>query len=279
MPVQGLKCRNVDARLPPDLATLRALLERGDARDRAFVDAMIRRGRARSNGAALCAELASLHEAVRATSLSAHAALRAQIAAGSLSRTALRRLFDDMPRLERDHLVEEVLGIAYPPLEEPEPVPELIAYAPSGYDEIVHALDVTGLQPGDRFLDIGSGLGKAVMLAALLTGAISSGVERDPNLHALAQSAARSLNLDNARFEQADALEMVMADVDVVFMYLPFTGTTLARVLRRLLEAGRARPARAGSRFLCSSALDLARYSELTPVGSPQSWLQVYGWR
>ena len=274
---------NIDALQPLNLATLRALLARGDARDRAFVDAMIRMGRARTNDAELCAELASLHEAVRAAALSAHAALRADVAGASLSRAALRRLLDDVPRLERDHFVEELLGIAYPPLEEPAPepapMPELIAYAPSGYDEVVHALELTGLGPGDHFLDIGSGLGKAVMLATLLTGATSHGVERDPKLHAMAEGAARSLGLLDARFERADALEMGMPEVDVVFMYLPFTGATLARVLERLLGARRARPARSRDRFLCSAALDLARYSELTPIGSPQSWLQVYRWR
>ena len=261
---------NIDAQQPPDLATLRALLERGDARDRAFVDAMIRMGLARSNDAGLRAELASLHEAVRVAALSAQAALRAQVAAGSLSRVALRGVLDEVPWLERDQFVEELLGIAYPPLEEPAPVPELIAYAPSGYDEIVYALDETGLGAGDRFLDIGSGLGKAVMLATLLPGATSRGIERDPKLHAMAEGAARSLGLLDAHFEWADVLELDMPQADVVFMYLPFTGATLARVLERLLAAGRARPARARSRFLCSAALELARYPELRPVGPPQ---------
>jgi len=94
----------------------------------------------------------------------------------------------------------------------------------------------------------------------------------------MAEGAARSLGLLEAHFARADALELEMPQADVVFMYLPFTGTTLAQVLQRLLAAGRARPARARSRFLCTAALELARYPELRPVGSPQSWLQVYGW-
>src|SRR6185436_401900 len=110
------------------------------------------------------------------------------------------------------------------------------------------------LGPGDHFLDIGSGLGKAVMLATLLTGAASCGVERDLRLCAMAEGAARSLGLREAHFARADALELDMPQADVVFMYLPFTGTTLARVLQRLLAAGRARPARARRRFLCTAA-------------------------
>jgi hypothetical protein len=117
------------------------------------------------------------------------------------------------------------------------------------------------------------------MLARLLTSATGRGVERDAKLHAMAESAARSLGLHDAHFERADALEMNVPEVDVVFMYLPFTGTTLARVLHRLLEAWRARRARGTSRFLCSATLDLADYAELTPLGSAKSWLQVYRWR
>src|SRR5882724_1742406 len=104
---QRLKCRNFDAMLPPDLATLRALLERGDARDRAFVDAMARIGFARTSDAGRRAELLELHDAVRTSALSAHAALRAKVAAASLSRAELRSVFDDAPLLERDHFVEE----------------------------------------------------------------------------------------------------------------------------------------------------------------------------
>jgi len=272
---------NIGAMPTPDLASLGALAERGDGRDRAFVDGVVRVRWARASDDAERARLLELERAVQAASLAAHALLRAEIAGAKLSREALRQLFDAVPAAERDHFVEEVLGIAYPPLDEPEPEPEpeLVAYTPSGYDEILHALDVTQLAPGQRFLDIGSGLGKAVMLAALLAGASSVGVERDGRLHELAEDAARSLGLEQARFERADALELLADDPDVVFMYLPFTGTTLARVLARLLEAGRTGPPRRRDRFLCSALLEPGRYAELVPVGPPKSWLQVYAWR
>jgi len=270
--------RLLDAVPTPDLASLRALVERGDGSDRAFVDGTIRLAWARARGEAERASLLELHGAVQAAALAAHAALRAEISNGSLSRHALRRLFDDVPATRRDHFVEEVLGIAYPPLDEPEAVPELIAYTPSGYDEIVHALDSTELAPGERFLDIGSGLGKAVMLAALLAGASSVGVERDPALHERAEGAARLLGLREARFACVDAQEMAPSDADVVFMYLPFTGGTLSRVLQRLFEAGSG-PLRARQRFLCAAVLEPGLYPALVPVGSPKLWLQVYAWR
>src|SRR5690349_18870443 len=151
-----------------DLDELRALVPRGDGRDRAFVDAMVRMEWSRTSDPGRRGELGELLAAVRAASLRSHAALRTRIAEGTLRGAALRACFEAAPLFDRDHFVEEVLGIAYPPLEEPALGPEQIPYAPSGYDEIVHAIAVTSLGPADRFLDLGSGTGKAVMLAALL---------------------------------------------------------------------------------------------------------------
>src|SRR5262249_13091318 len=162
----------------------------------------------------------------------------------------------------RDHYVEEVLGIAYPPLDERRLERESMAYLPSGYDEIVHAFDATELGPGDRFLDIGSGMGKATMLAALLTGATSFGVEHDESLHELAEVAACALHVEGVHCRRDDAREAVLDEAEVVFMYLPFTGSVLSNVMARLMER-RPEGARARRRFLCAAAVDLGRYRDL----------------
>jgi protein-L-isoaspartate O-methyltransferase len=261
-----------------DLDALRALLDRGGAADRAFVDARIRMAWARAGEPGTRAVLEDLRGAVEAASLRDHAALRARIGEGALRGAALRQVFDGIPLFERDHFVEEVLGIAYPPLEEVAPAPETLAYTPSGYDEIVHAFDVTGLGPGDRFLDLGSGMGKAVMLAELLTGATSRGVERTGSIHQLAVRASQALGLREAAFDHGDARDAAIEDPDVVFMYLPFTGTVLSAVMARLLEGGRSRASSARARFLCAGALDTNRYPQLAAAGPPRSWLHVYAW-
>jgi protein-L-isoaspartate O-methyltransferase len=254
-----------------ELETLRGLVDRGDGNDRAFVDGVIRMGWPRAEGPTR-AELAVLLDGLRAVTSRAHAALRQRIASGELRGRTLRAMFDDVPALERDHFVEEVLGIAYPPLDEPELGPELIAYMPSGYDEIVHALDATELKAGERFLDVGSGTGKAVLLAALLTGATGVGVECNGALVDLAERAARDLGVSDASFSHGDARECELAPADVVFMYLPFTGTVLANVLARLTTA----ESRPRGRYLCAGALDLERHAGIVRAGPPSSWLQVY---
>lgn len=263
-----------------DLDTLRALVDRGDGRDRAFVDGMIRMAWSRAHAAKERTALGVLHDALREASLRSHEAIRREIASGARRRDELRAYFDAVPVFERDHHVEEVLGIAYPPLDEPALGPELLAYAPSGYDEIVHAFDTTKLREGDRFLDVGAGTGKAVLLAALLSGATCVGIECNRALNDVAESASRQLRVETARFDHRDAREAPFDDdVDVVFMYLPFTGTALSTVMDRLLERwGRSSASRRRERFLCAGALD-ARYAELVTAAPSKSWLHVYAWR
>jgi predicted RNA methylase len=222
-------------------------------RDRAFADAMLRMGRAKEPS------IDQLREAARRS----HVDLRGEIAKG-LRGEALRVRFEEVPMPERDHYVEEVLGIAYPPLEEPALGRELIPYVPSGYEEIIHAFDVTKLGEGARFLDVGSGAGKVALLAALLTGATAIGVECNSALVDLAELAAAELGV-SARFCRGDARAVALDEVDVVFMYLPFTGQALRDVMARL-----------SARYFCTAALDLERYGDLVPAGPSRSWLHVY---
>src|SRR5690242_13157135 len=92
------------------LGALADLADRGDGADRAFVDAMIRMAWARGPGDHR--QLEALHLALKAAALRTHAALRTGIADGALVGPALRRRFDEVAPLQRDHFVEEVLGIA-----------------------------------------------------------------------------------------------------------------------------------------------------------------------
>lgn len=242
-----------------EIAELRELIERGSAADRAFADGVIRLRRG---------ELLALHPRLAERAAEEHAALRARIA-GGLRGDELRAVFEsgDGAGAGRDHFVEEVLGIAYPPLEEATPGPEQIPYLPSGYDEIMHAFSATGLGAGHAFLDIGSGLGKAVMLAELCAGATSAGLELDAVLHRRAVAAGRALGLA-AALSCGDARTAPLPRADVVFLYLPFTGAVLEAVMARV-EA-------LAPRYVCAGALDGARYPGFRRRGEARSWLQIY---
>lgn len=239
--------------------------------DRAFEDAKLRFAWARSRDDESRRGIRDEHRRVRQAARDAHATLRSRIASGELRGAALRRTFEERGVLDRDHFVEEVLGIAYPPLEERALGRELVTYTPSGYAEIVHALDVTKVAAGDRFLDIGAGMGKVALLAALLTGARVVGLECDAALVDEARAAAADLGLDveAVRFELGDARDVALPPAEVVFMYVPFTGETFTSVMNRVTAMA--------PRFVCCAPLDAERHPHWVPVGPPASWLQVYG--
>ncbi len=261
---------SVSASAAPDLAALAALVAEGDVRDRAFVDGALRLAWARSGAPE--GALTTIHARLAARATEAHAATREAIRSGSLRGARLRDHFDALAPDLRDHAIEEILGIAYPPLAEPAREPEIIPYAPSGYDEIVHALDVTGLGPGDVLLDVGAGLGKVVLLATLLSGARAIGIEREPSLAAASAEAARSLGIEGEiDLRRGDARTIDAGDVDVVFMYLPCTGSVLEAVLARLFTRR--------FRHLCSGSLELARHPSLVSLERPCGWLEIYGRR
>lgn len=257
--------------LERDPAALWARLPSADASERAFLDSVNRIGfsRTRAEASAERADRQALREALREAALLDHAPLRRRIADGTLRGAELRAILLAIPQTDRDHVVEEILGVAYPPLEEPLREAELVPYQPSALDEILHACDASGLTCSDRFLDIGAGTGKVTLLAHLLTGATAIGIERDPALHAVADEAARALHLPTTQL-CADARDHLVP-CEVAFMFLPFTGSVLEAVMQRLNEL---RPRR-----VCASALDLARRAELVEIAQPQSWLHIYRWR
>jgi len=70
-----------------------------------------------------------------------------------------------------------------------------------------------GIAPGQRVLDIGSGMGDVAMLAARLVGPSGEvvGIERDPRSIARAQARAVEAGLRNVRFLQFDASQFTDA--------------------------------------------------------------------
>ena len=149
----------------PSLAELERLAESAEISDRAFAASVLRlHGRPDDRRAAV-------YDRIRETALRAHERIRAKLRTRSLDREAFLAEVEAAPIALRDHLVEEILGIAYPPLD-PTPLPsDLVDYAPSGLAEIAFMLERAGLGPGATFVDLGAGLGKVVLLVALLTGA------------------------------------------------------------------------------------------------------------
>jgi SAM-dependent methyltransferase len=137
-------------------------------------------------------------------------AARLEIASGALRGVALRDAVLAVPFRDRDVWVDELLGIEPPP-------------------------------PDDELVDLGSGLGRVAILAHLLSGARTHGIEIQAPLVDRARARCAALGLTAVSFTHGDAAGAVL-DGSVFFLYAPFNGDLLARVVRQLERVARRRP-------------------------------------
>lgn len=188
----------------------------------------------------------------------AHAA-RAEIASGALRGAALLELILSVPFLDRDAWLDELLGFEAPPPDVPDLPRGSVPYLPSGVDEILAMVMEVPIEPDDELVDLGAGLGRVVVLAHLLSGARASGVELQAPLVARARARCAALALPAVSFVHADAAEAEL-DGSIFFLYAPFSGQVLARVVGRLEEVARRRPI-----VVCAVGLELHDVPWLLP--------------
>lgn len=174
----------------------------------------------------------------------------------------------------RDEAVEAALGLARPAedaaVRRP-PGNDLIGMHSSSTDAIVSALREAKVSSGDVFIDLGSGTGKAVMLARILTGATARGIEIQRDLVEQATAAATRAGLD-VSFTHGDAREANIADGTVFFMYTPFVGAALHEVLARLRAVAARRAI-----VVCALGFELVRDAPWLVRREVDSfWLDVY---
>jgi hypothetical protein len=166
---------------------------------------------------------------------------RSEIESGALRGAALLEILLSLSFFDRDVWIDELLGIDAPPPDVPDLPRGSVPYLPCGVEEIMAMVREVPLQPDDELVDLGSGLGRVVMLAHLLTGARAHGVEIQEPLVLRAKNRCAELALAAVSFVHANAADVEL-DGSVFFLYAPFNGGMLTRVLRRLLDVARRRP-------------------------------------
>jgi cyclopropane fatty-acyl-phospholipid synthase-like methyltransferase len=93
-------------------------------------------------------------------------------------------------------------------------------YLPSSPSVVEQMLDLAGVGPGDRLIDLGCGDGR-IVLAAARRGATALGVDLDPERVARARRAAAEAGLDAlATFRVQDLFRTSLAEASVVTMFL-----------------------------------------------------------
>ncbi len=203
--------------------------------------------------------------------------LRGDLVAGRLTQSDLRHELDRFTayrphQLDRTHIgfdgldivVDGILGISSHADLGELPDPEMVHYEPTPARIVLDFVDHVPLSDADVFVDIGSGLGRVVILVNLLTGIRTRGIEINPLLAADAQRKARDLGLSNVSFVSVDARDADYREGTVFFFFTPFRGGLRQAVLDRLREEARARPIR-----ICT-------YGSITRRVFEQPWLQIH---
>lgn len=120
--------------------------------------------------------------------------------------------------------------------------PDRTHYGPTGWRTLGKILPRSEVSRDDVFVDLGSGMGRAVYLAAGYPFKRVLGVEIAPQLHAIAEENIRRnrarLECKDVQLVNADVTEYELPDdVTIVFMFNPFGGAIFASVMEQLLAS------------------------------------------
>lgn len=137
-------------------------------------------------------------------------------------------------------------------------------YLPCSVDALLRIVEQAPVDSSDVFVDIGSGLGRAATFVHLLTGAGAIGLEIQSGFVVASRHLARRLNVSRVSTVHGDAAKLVgfIPIGTVFFLYCPFSGDRLVKVLVDLEPIARTRMIR-----VCCVDLPLlpCRWLTLTP--------------
>jgi hypothetical protein len=188
--------------------------------------------------------------------------MRSRLLRGEASARAFRAALMRVPAEERDAWVDRVLGIEGLAEDGPDLPRGCAPYLHCAVDSLLRVVDHANVVSSDVVVDVGSGVGRAMTIIHLLTGAGVIGVEIQPGLVRKARGLAASLNLSRAPVINGDAAQLTgFLTIGTVFLfYCPFSGERLEKVLSDLEAIARTRPIRI-------ACVDL--------VLPPRSWLSA----
>jgi hypothetical protein len=181
-------------------------------------------------------------------------------------------LRDDLlgvPFADRDLWVDRLFGIDGLVADGPALPPGCVPYLPAPVDAILRMIDQAGIHADDVFVDIGAGVGRAAVLVHLLTGATAIGIEIQPQL--IEAALELRAHVGAAGFSPVLGDAGPLADGTVFFLYCPFGGERLERVLDELEMIARTRPIR-----VCCLDLPLPPRAWLMPASPLGGDLVIY---
>jgi hypothetical protein len=190
-------------------------------------------------------------------------------ASPSVFRATLMRV----PASERDAWLDLVLGLDSLPDDGPALPRGCVPYLPCSVDALLRMVDHAGVEASDVFVDIGAGVGRAAVLVHLLTGAAAIGLEIQPGLVHTSWDLKTRLNVLRYSPVEGDAAQLTgcITIGSIFFLYCPFSGQRLEKVLDDLEAIARTRQIR-----VCCVDLPLPPRPWLTLVTPQSDDLTVY---
>lgn len=191
--------------------------------------------------------------------------LRGLLATRQLSPSQFRGQLLQVPEEDRDAWLDRLFGLDELPADGPDLPRGCVPYLPSSVDTLLRVVELAQVHAGDVFVDLGSGLGRATALTHFLTGAGTIGVEVQAELVRAARDLNERLNTERVAVVHGDAAALVryIPVASVFFLYCPFSGARLERVLDELEWIAGTREIR-----VCTVDLPLPSRPWLVPVSS-----------
>lgn len=199
--------------------------------------------------------------------------MRSQLATRQTSPTLFRAALASVAHADRDAWLDLVLGLCEIPDDDATLPRGCVPYLPSPIDKLLQIAEHANVQPTDVFVDVGSGVGRATALMHLVTGAAAIGLEIQPSLVVASRDLSARLGAERVVVIEGDATLTagLMMIGTVFFLYCPFSGARLAKVLAGLEDIAQTRQIR-----VCCLDLPLPACPWLTLSSQPSEGLDIY---
>jgi hypothetical protein len=199
--------------------------------------------------------------------------IRSQIERERHDPSEFRAALLSVPPTERDAWLDLLLGLHDVPDDGPDLPRGCVPYLPCSVDALLRVVEQAGVRPSDVFVDVGSGLGRSAVLVHLLTGAGAIGIEIQSGLASAARDLATRLVMPRVACVEGDAVRLAgfMTIGSVFFLYCPFSGDRLVKVLADLEPIARTRMIR-----VCALDLPLPPFPWLTLEPQLSGDLAIY---
>ena len=162
--------------------------------------------------------------------------IRTDIQRGACDPAAFRAALRAEPSTERDAWLDRVFELGELPDDEPHLPSGCVPYLPSAVDVLLRMVEQIPIGPSDVLVDIGAGVGRAAAFLHLATGASVIGIEIQSRLVTAFRNLAARMQLSRMSVVEGDAAAVVsrMTTGTVFFLYCPFSGDRLAKVVAAL---------------------------------------------